>query len=154
MNRVEIVGNLTRDPETRATQSGIAVTTFTVAVNRRYTNQQTGQREADYISVVTWRQAAEACAKYLAKGRKVGIVGSLQTRSYETQDGDRRYVTEVIADEVEFLSTARSSPEAGHGCAKPSDQDAPPPAPTQERQTQERMNVYPQGGDEDDDLPF
>ena len=147
MNKVELVGNLTRDPEVRATQSGVSCASFTVAVNRRYVNQQTGKREADYISVIAWRQLADLCGQYLAKGRKVGVVGSLQTRSYETQNGDRRYVTEVVADEVEFLSPA------GQSAAQPSDQDAPPAPAPREKQTQERMKVYPQV-EEDDDLPF
>ncbi len=104
MNKVILVGNLTRDPEVRTTGSGVSVCTFTLAINRRFVNQQ-GVREADFINIVTWRQQAELCGRYLSKGRKVGIVGSLQTRSYDAQDGSKRYVTEVVADEVEFLSS-------------------------------------------------
>lgn len=104
MNKAILVGNLTRDPETRTTGSGVAVTTFTVACQRRFANQQ-GVREADFINVVTWRQLAELCGRYLSKGRRVGVVGSIQTRSYDAQDGTKRYVTEVVADEVEFLSS-------------------------------------------------
>lgn len=108
MNHVEIIGNLARDPEARTTQSGVAVTTFTVAVNRRFINQQTGQRDADFFNVVTWRKAAEMCAKCLAKGRKVAVVGSLQNRTWEDADGNKHYATEIIADEVEFLTTHKA----------------------------------------------
>lgn len=123
MNHVEIIGNLTRDPEARTTQSGVAVTTFTVAVNRRFINQQTGQRDADFFNVVTWRKAAEACAKCLAKGRKVAVVGSLQNRTWEDADGNKHYATEIIADEVEFLTShkADGAPEAASGA--PADDD-------------------------------
>ena len=108
MNHVEIIGNLARDPEARTTQSGVAVTTFTVAVNRRFTNQQTGPRDADFFNIVTWRQLAELCAKYLAKGRKVAVVGSIQNRTWEDADGNKRYATEIIADEVEFLTSHKA----------------------------------------------
>ena len=108
MNHVEIIGNLARDPEARTTQSGVAVTTFTVAVNRRFVNQQTGQRDADFFNVVTWRKAAEACAKYLAKGRKVAVAGSLQNRTWEDADSNKHYATEIIADEVEFLTSHKA----------------------------------------------
>lgn len=102
MNNVSLVGNLTRDPELRMTQSGISTCTFTVAVNRP--KSKDGVQQADYIPIVTWRAIAETCAKYLAKGRKVAITGSIQTRSYDAKDGSRRYVTEVIANSVDFLS--------------------------------------------------
>ncbi|MGE5494265.1 MAG: single-stranded DNA-binding protein [Burkholderiales bacterium] len=100
MNRATIIGNLTKDPELRTTSSGVSVCTFTVAVNRNF-----GERkEVDYLPVVTWRGLAENCAKFLGKGRKVGVSGRIQTRSYEGNNGERRYVTEIVADEVEFLS--------------------------------------------------
>lgn len=103
MNKAILIGNLTRDPEIRTTQSGISMCSFTVAVNRRY-NAADGTRQTDFIPVVTWRKTAELCGQYLAKGRKVGVVGEIQTRSYEAKDGTKRYVTEVVADEVEFLT--------------------------------------------------
>lgn len=99
-----LTGNLANDPETHTTQSGVMNCTFRLAVQRNYKDKQTGQREADFINIVAWRQTAELCAKYLSKGRKAGIEGSLQTRSYTAQDGTKRYVTEVIADNIEFLS--------------------------------------------------
>ena len=110
MNRVILVGNLTKDPELRATASGISVCTFTVAVNRRVSRdaQAQGARDADFFNIVVWRNQADNCAKYLAKGRKVGIVGSLQNRSYDAQDGTKRYITEVVADGgVPFFSVGR-----------------------------------------------
>lgn len=122
MNRAIITGNLTKDPEKRSTQSGIAVTTFTVAVQRR--RGKDGKSEADFLNIVTWRQVAENCAKYLAKGRKVGIVGAIQTRSWEDNDGNKRYATEIIADEVEFLSAAK-----GEAAEAPADDDDPDSLP-------------------------
>ena len=114
MNKAILVGNLTRDPELRATASGISVCTFTVAVNRRVSRdaQAQGQRDADFIPIVTWRGLADNCARYLAKGRKVAVIGSIQTRSYDAQDGSKRYVTEVVADDVEFLTPAGGSSSA------------------------------------------
>lgn len=104
MNKVILIGNLTRNPESTTTASGIAKCTFTVACQRKFANAQ-GVREADFIPVICWRQTAENCAKYLAKGRKVALEGTIQTRSYDAQDGTKRYVTEVIADSVEFLAS-------------------------------------------------
>ena len=107
MNRVILVGNLTKDPELATTNSGVSVCRFTLAVSRRYQNAD-GERETDFINIVVWRGQAENCHKYLKKGSKCGVVGSLQTRSYDAQDGSKRYITEVIADEVEFLSSRNS----------------------------------------------
>lgn len=102
MNKVILIGNLAKDPEAHTTQSGISRSTFTIAVQRRFTNQQ-GQREADFLPVIAWRQTADFCNRYLTKGRKVCVEGSIQTRSYDAQDGSKRYVTEIIADSVEAL---------------------------------------------------
>lgn len=104
MNKVFLIGNLTKDPEMRSTQSGVPVCNFTIAVNRRFRNQQTGQRETDFLNVIAWRQLAELCAKYLAKGRKVAVTGSIQTRTYEAKDGSKRTAWDIVAGEVEFLS--------------------------------------------------
>lgn len=111
MNRATLVGNLVRDPELRATASGISVCTFTIAVNRRVSRdaQAQGRQDADFIPIVTWRGLADNCAKYLAKGRKVAVAGSIQTRSYDAQDGTKRYITEIVADDVEFLTPAGGS---------------------------------------------
>lgn len=102
MNKAILIGNLTRDPDSRSTSSGISVCTFTIAINRRYTSQS-GEKQADFIPIVCWRGLADNCSKYLHKGSKVAVVGMIQTRSYEAQDGSKRYVTEVVADEVQFL---------------------------------------------------
>src|SRR5690554_1353957 len=101
LNRIVLIGRLTRDPEMRYTSNGIAVTTFTLAVQRNYTNQQ-GEREVDFINIVTWRKLAEHCAQYLSKGRLVAVEGSLQIRKNES--GGRTYINpEVVADNVRFL---------------------------------------------------
>ncbi|MBC1231525.1 single-stranded DNA-binding protein [Listeria booriae] len=102
MNRVVLVGRLTKDPELRYTPAGVAVATFTLAVNRNFTNQA-GEREADFINCVIWRKPAENVANYLKKGSLAGVDGKVQTRNYEGQDGKRIYVTEVLAESVQFL---------------------------------------------------
>ncbi|MEF3304275.1 single-stranded DNA-binding protein [Paenibacillus sp. GYB003] len=104
MNRVILIGRLTRDPELRYTPSGVAVTQFTLAVDRPFTNQE-NKREADFIPIVSWRQLAETCANYLRKGRLTAVEGRLQVRSYDNNEGRRVYVTEVIADNVRFLES-------------------------------------------------
>lgn len=113
LNRVILIGRLTRDPELRYTPAGVAVTQFTLAVDRPFTSQG-GEREADFIPVVTWRQLAETCANYLRKGRLAAVEGRIQIRNYENNEGKRVYVTEIIADNVRFLESAnnnRRSPE-------------------------------------------
>lgn len=109
MNKVFLIGNLTKDPEMRSTQSGVAVCNFTIAVNRRFRNPQTGRQETDFLNVIAWRQLAELCDKYLAKGRKVAVTGSIQTRTYEAKDGSKRNTFDIVADEVEFLSQNQQS---------------------------------------------
>jgi single-strand DNA-binding protein len=102
MNRVVLVGRLTKDPELRYTPNGVAVTTFSLAVNRPFSNQQ-GERETDFINCVVWRKPAENVANFLKKGSLAGVDGRIQTRNYEGQDGKRVYVTEVLAESVQFL---------------------------------------------------
>ena len=102
LNRVVLVGRLTRDPELRYTPNGVAVANFNIAVNRPFTNQQ-GEREADFINCVAFRKIAENLANYQKKGNLIGIDGRIQTRNYEGQDGKRVYVTEIVADSVQFL---------------------------------------------------
>jgi single-strand DNA-binding protein len=104
LNRVILIGRLTRDPELRYTPAGVAVTQFTLAVDRPFTNQQK-EREADFIPVVTWRQLAETCANYLRKGRLTAVEGRIQVRNYDNNEGRKVYVTEVIADNVRFLES-------------------------------------------------
>lgn len=103
MNKVVLIGRLTKDPELKFTPgNGTAVATLTLAVDRRMPNKN-GQREADFIQVTVWGKSAENTANYMSKGRLMGVSGRIQTRTYEAKDGTRRYVTEVVADEVQFL---------------------------------------------------
>ena len=104
MNRVYLIGNLTRDPELASTTSGVSVCRFSIAVQRRFSNAE-GEREADFFNIVVWRAQGENCHKYLKKGSKCAICGSLQNRSYDANDGTKRTITEIVADEVEFLTT-------------------------------------------------
>ncbi|MBR2870802.1 MAG: single-stranded DNA-binding protein [Clostridia bacterium] len=108
MNKVILVGNLTRDPELSETPSGIAVCRFSIAVSRDFANAD-GNREADFFNITVWRGRAENCGKYLKKGNKVAVVGRLQNRSYDDKDGNKRYVTDIVADEVEFLTPRGAS---------------------------------------------
>lgn len=106
MNKWQGIGNLTKDVELTTTPSGVSVAKFTIAVSRRYSNAD-GQRETDFINCVAWRNTAENLAKYCHKGDKVAVAGAIQVRTYEAQDGTKRYVTEIVADEVEFISTKK-----------------------------------------------
>ena len=103
MNRAVLVGRLTRDPELRFTQTGIAVANFTIAVNRRFARE--GEQGADFIPVIVWQKAAENVAKYLNKGSQVAVEGRIQTSSYDNKEGQKVYRTEIVADQVEFLGT-------------------------------------------------
>ncbi|MBR0319750.1 MAG: single-stranded DNA-binding protein [Clostridia bacterium] len=141
MNKLFIIGNLTRDPELRTTSSGVQVCSFTVAVNRRRSNADAGQPEADFFRVTAWRQLADICSKYLAKGRKVSVIGSVSVSTYTGNDGQTRATLEVTADDIEFL-TPRS--EAGESVPMMS-------APQMNR------NAAPQGGFvqvDEEELPF
>lgn len=104
LNRVVLVGRLTRDPELRYTPNGVAVANFTLAVNRPFTNQE-GNQDADFINCVVWRKPAENLANYMKKGNQIGVDGRIQTRTYEDKDGKKVYVTEVVADSVQFLES-------------------------------------------------
>lgn len=141
MNRIFFIGNLTRDPELKSTQQGTPVCTFTVAVNRRKQGAEAGQPEADFFRVTTWRQQAENCSRFLAKGRKVGVTGTLSLQSYTGNDGQPRSSMEVMADEVEFLT-----PRGEQGGAPGSPQQAPA------AQHIDKQTGFVQV--QDDDLPF
>ncbi len=104
LNRTVLVGRLTRDPELRYTENGTAVANFTIAVNRPFTNQQ-GERDADFINCVIWRRPAENLANYMKKGSQIGVDGRIQSRTFEDKDGKTVYVTEVVADSVQFLES-------------------------------------------------
>ncbi|MEH7176270.1 single-stranded DNA-binding protein [Neobacillus vireti] len=112
MNRVVLVGRLTKDPDLRYTPNGVPVATFTLAVNRPFSSQS-GEREADFINCVVWRKPAENVANFLKKGSLAGVDGRIQTRNYEGQDGKRVYVTEVQAESVQFLEPKNSSGGGG-----------------------------------------
>ncbi|MDI6600192.1 MAG: single-stranded DNA-binding protein [Thermoanaerobacteraceae bacterium] len=113
MNKVILIGRLTKDPELRFTSgNGVAVTTFTLAVDRNFSNQQ-GERIADFIPIVVWRKLAEVCANNLTKGQQIAVSGRIQTRSWDGNDGKKRWTTEVVADEVKFLGKPSSSSSAG-----------------------------------------
>lgn len=128
INRLTIIGNLTRDPELRTTSAGVSVCDFTVAVNRRNkSKEQNGQNEADFFHVTVWRERGEACGKCLAKGRKVCVVGPVTVRTYQTNKGETRASLEVTAEEVEFLSgkgekeQAEVDPQSGYEKVQPDD---------------------------------
>lgn len=125
INRVVLVGRLTRDPEMKYTQSGIAVTRFTLACDRPFTGQD-GKREADFIDCTVWRKQAENVAQYLKKGSLAGVEGRLQISSYEDKDGQRRYRAEVVADSVRFLESKKDGASAPQTSAPK--QEAPVPA--------------------------
>lgn len=147
MNKVILIGHLASDPEIRTTQSGISCATFRIAVQRRFANQQ-GQREADFISCVAWRNTADFIHKYFIKGNKIALDGALQVRAYDSQDGSRRYATEVIVDNAEFVAPRAESASA------------PSSAPhVQDRPRQTRMDTSSRMNDTfheytEDDLPF
>ncbi|MBR4406823.1 MAG: single-stranded DNA-binding protein [Clostridia bacterium] len=140
MNKVMLIGNLTKDPELINTNSGIAVCRFTLAVSRRFQNSN-GERETDFLNIVVWRQQGENCAKYLRKGSKCCVIGAIQTRSYEAQDGSKRYITEITADEVEFLTSKSASAEYDN-------MPAPFSGKTEKKDVSELEPI------EDDSLPF
>ncbi|NLT11893.1 MAG: single-stranded DNA-binding protein [Clostridiaceae bacterium] len=106
MNKVILVGRLTRDPEVKTTQSQVEVCSFTVAVDRRF-KTASGERQSDFINCVAWRQQAKLLGQYFQKGHRIGIIGSLQSRSYDDKDGKKVYVTEVTVDEIEFLESRK-----------------------------------------------
>ncbi|MFO1442276.1 single-stranded DNA-binding protein [Bacillus sp. Bva_UNVM-123] len=166
MNRVVLVGRLTKDPELRYTPNGVAVASFTLAVNRTFTNQQ-GEREADFINCVVWRKAAENVANFLKKGSLAGVDGRVQTRSYDGQDGKRVYVTEILAESVQFLEPRNSSKGENANYGAPREQDFPFGNNNNQNQQNNRNNqgytrvdndpFANDGGQidiSDDDLPF
>ena len=123
MNKLTIIGNLTRDPELRTTQSGLSVCSFTVAVNRR----RSQNNEADYFRITVWRELAEICQKYLAKGRKVAVCGPVAVSTYIANDGSTRATLEVTAEEVEFLTPREDASYPAHSTPKPAAPAQPDP---------------------------
>lgn len=163
LNRVVLVGRLTRDPDLRYTPNGVAVANFSIAVNRPFTNQQ-GNREADFINCVVWRRPAENLANYMKKGNLIGVDGRMQTRSYEGQDGKTVYVTEVVADSVQFLESKGSSQgkegsSGGFGQNQYQNQNqSQSQNQNQNRSNQQEDGPFVNNGEpidiSDDDLPF
>ena len=141
MNKLTIIGNLTRDPESRTTASGSTVCSFTVAVNRRRSSQNSNQPDADFFRVSAWNQLGENCQRYLAKGRKVCVIGRVSVSTYQGNDGTTRASLDVMADEVEFLSSRQD--DAGYTAAPAA--AAPKAAPVMDTGFQEV---------DDEDLPF
>lgn len=108
MNKLFLIGNLTKEPESGETNSGIVYCRLSIAVNRQYSREE---KETDFFNVTVWRSQAEHCLRYLTKGSKVAIVGSIQSRSYEDKDGNKKFVLDIVANEVEFLVTKRENKE-------------------------------------------
>ncbi|MDQ0255529.1 single-strand DNA-binding protein [Evansella vedderi] len=157
LNRIVLIGRLTKDPELRYTPNGVAVATFTLAVDRPFTNQS-GEREADFINIVTWRGLAENCANYLKKGRLAAADGRLQIRNYENNEGKRVYVSEVVADNVRFLESGNSGQSGNNG--NNGGQGGQRRGQQGDQQSNQRFNDDPFAKDgqpidiSDDDLPF
>ena len=158
MNKVLLTGRLTRDPELRSTTSGLEVTSFSIAVNRNFKNKE-GNIEADFFNVSVFGKQAENVAKYCFKGSQVGVEGRLQSRSYDAQDGTKRYVTDVIADRVEFLGSKKDG--NSNYVADSNYMDEIPEAPMDIQQNEIEVpdgDPYKDFGNEiaitDDDLPF
>ncbi|HDR5269487.1 single-stranded DNA-binding protein [Bacillus thuringiensis] len=151
MNRVILVGRLTKDPDLRYTPNGVAVATFTLAVNRAFSNN--GEREADFINCVVWRKSAENVANYLKKGSLAGVDGRLQTRHYDGQDGKRVYVTEAIAESVQFLEP-RNSDTGGNNNSSSSQSSQNSNQNPSKKSEDPFSNVGQPIDISDDDLPF
>ncbi len=123
INRVILVGRLTKDPELRYTTQNVPVVSFTIAVSRPFVNQQTGERDADFIPVVLWRKNSENVKRFLTKGSLCGVEGRIQTRTYDDNNGVRKYVTEVLADNVYFLDSKNQGQDAEINFSQPSNKD-------------------------------
>lgn len=163
LNRVVLVGRLTKDPDLRYTANGVAVANFTLAVNRPFSNQQ-GEREADFINCVVWRRPAENLANFMSKGSLVGVDGRVQTRNFEGQDGKRVFVTEIVADSVQFLeskgsggSNSQNSGQGVEGYNKAQDQNQSSNT-NNSNSNQNESDPFKDNGEpidiSDDDLPF
>ena len=145
MNKVILMGRLTRDPEMRQTPNGVAVCSFSIAVNRRFAKE--GQQNADFINCTAWRQQAEFICKYFQKGAMIAVVGNLQSRSWENQEGKRQYSTDVVVDEVYFTGSKSDSQGSSEGYY------APQPKADNGFGDIDAMGFHTMDGSEDD-LPF
>lgn len=166
MNKAILIGNLAADPEFRTTPNGVSYVSFRIACQRKYANQQ-GVREADFISCCAWRQTAEFIHRYFIKGNKIAVEGSIQTRSYDAQDGSKRYVTEVLVENAEFTAPKADSqygaPPPAYGQQGYSQQSYQQPgygqqgygqSAPQQRPEQMRMDTNSFTEVDDDELPF
>ncbi len=146
LNRIVLMGRLTRDPELRHTQSGIPVVSFSLAVDRDYKNRESGERETDFIDIVAWRNTAEFASKYLSKGRMIVVEGRLQIREWTDRDGGKRRSAEVVADNIYFGDSRRDSEAASysHGVIPTADYGLPT----------ENENQFAELTDDDGELPF
>jgi single-strand DNA-binding protein len=147
INNVVLVGRITKDPELRYTPSNVATVSFSIAIDRAYQSQN-GERQADFINCVAWRQSAEFLAKYVKKGYMIGVTGSIQTRNYQAQDGTTRYVTEVVCNSVQNLQGRNDAADNSGYQAQPSQRVSAPK--TQEKQP-DKFDVSEVA---EDDLPF
>lgn len=152
MNNVILIGRLVADPELRTTQSGLEVTTFRVAVDRPYSKD--AEKKADFIDVVAWRKTAAFVCQYFSKGKPIVINGSLQTRSYEAKDGSKRFVTEVLAENVEFAPSSKNNGNTGAQTYSQSSYTAPTAAAPSPEGFVESNTDKPLEINLDDDLPF
>jgi single-strand DNA-binding protein len=147
MNKVMLVGRLARDPELRSTASGTSMATFAVAVDRRF--QRDGQPTADFFNVVAWGKQAEVISQYLSKGRQIALNGRLQTRNYQAQDGSKRYVTEVVLEEFDFIGSRSDASGGGYNNNRNSQ-----PAPQNNMPLDDDMDDEFHLMADDDDVPF
>lgn len=154
MNRAILVGRLTRDPELRNTNSGVPVASFTIAVNRAFASQS-GEREADFINCIAFNKQAENLQRYIKKGGLVGVEGRIQTRNYTAQDGTKRYVTEVVCDNIHFLEPKGSGQNQYPAYDDLTPYNMPQSAPSQQqKQSSPYDDIQNQYDISDDDLPF
>ena len=153
INNVVLVGRLTRDPELKFTPNGAAVATFTLAVNRNFTNQS-GQREADFINCVIWRKPAETLANYAKKGTLLGVTGRIQTRSYDNPQGQRVYVTEVVAETFQLMESKDVSEQRANESNETAEKNKPTPPPLPKQETDPFAQSSSTIDLADDDLPF
>lgn len=158
MNKAILIGRLTKDPEIRYSQSGVAVCNFTVAIDRKY-NDQNGNKQTDFLNCVAWRERAEFIDNYFTKGRRIGVEGTIQTRDYQAQDGTKRYVTEILVESVEFVDSNPNSQNgnvntdtAYHSQPQAQTRPAPTAQPTYQQTRMDSSGFYDTG--DDDQLPF
>ena len=154
MNHVVLMGRLARDPELRHTQSGLPVASFTVAVNRRFSNKDTNERQADFIDCVAWRGTAEFISKYFAKGAMIAVQGHLQVREWQDKDNNRRWSTEVIVEQAYFTGSKQDSGTSGGGRQAPFDDRDAPPIDAGYSAAPAAGSDFAELDDDDGDLPF